>query len=152
MPESNEQVVERLRAMREARKARQTTVASSAPVLPPPPERYHFDRNGGRITITNPEELPTIVEFMNVLDHSERTVKLTYLGWDYYFGPSSTPLGCDTEPEVNIEIASPSIGIEDAPTIRWHEYPVPPFTAELLQRLSDVCQFPRQRRGGGTDA
>jgi hypothetical protein len=141
MPESNEQVVERLRAMREARKARQTPVASSGPVPPPPPEKCRCDRNGGRITITDPEELPTIVEIMNALDRSYRTVKLTYLGWNYYFGPGDpSKTAEEQEWSVNIEIVAP-ISFDDAPMIRWHEEPVPQATKDLLARLTDVCQL-----------
>jgi hypothetical protein len=132
MTETPEQIVERLRAAREARKPKAPLVDDGIDA--------RLDRNGGTITVTNIEHLPSITEVMDVVEKigaSGRSVCLTFLGHTYHHGtggdPTKTP--DEVEADVKLEITAP-IAFNDALMIRWHEDPMPKTTAALIQRLT----------------
>jgi hypothetical protein len=142
MTESNQQIIDRLKQMRDSRRKAQPPVAPAPPVDDGIDAR--LDRNGGVISVTNIENLPSIVEVMNVVEQigaSGRTAVLTFLGQPYHHGTGGNPLNTadEVQADVKIEITAP-IAFNDALMIRWHEDPMPEQTADLIQRLLTTCK------------
>ena len=147
MTESNQEVINRLQAMRDARKASKAPTPVAPAIVAPAVDDgidARLDRNGGVVSVTNIENLPSIIEIMDVCERigaSGRTVVLTFLGQPYHYGTDGNPLNTadEVEADVKIEITAP-IAFDDALMIRWHEDPMPKPTADLINRLLTTCK------------
>ena len=147
MTESNQEVINRLKAMRDARKGSKAPTPVAPAIVAPAVDDgidARLDRNGGVVTVTNIENLPSIIEIMDVCERigaSGRSVCLTFLGQAYHYGTDGDPTKTADEVEANvkIEITAP-ISFDDALMIRWHEDPMPKATADLIQRLLTTCK------------
>ena len=116
-------------------------MCNESSLTPCSPRRSEEDsprRNCGVCRCRSPHK--SIVELFAILENSERPVKITFLGFNYYGGPGdSTKTAEEQEWTVNIEITAPIL-FESVPLCRPHDEPMPQAVGDILRRLSDVCK------------
>jgi hypothetical protein len=104
------------------------------------PDPVRFSREGGAFAFAKFEDLPSILEILNVINRSERKIKLTFLGFDYYDGPfDAKKLIDEQEPEAHV-IATGPVSFDEAYVVRPEDDYIPAAAIEFLQQLTTVSK------------